>query len=112
MCEAVGLRAYTSVLSGTSPTGNPTDYLSLFAGCAYVILHFLFVLGVSDPAGRRRPAGRRAATFRSSLMVDRQLTVVATVRFPVENTSFRGLGAPACEMRCPSACAYSYCLRC
>jgi hypothetical protein len=44
--NAVGLRAYTTVLSGTSPTGDPTDYLSLFAGCAYVILHFLFVVGV------------------------------------------------------------------
>jgi len=44
--RALGLPAYTSVLSGTSPTGNPTDYLSLAAGCAYVVLHFLFILGV------------------------------------------------------------------
>jgi len=43
MCEAVGLRLHF-VLSGTAPTGNPTDYPALFSPAARIfILHFLFV---------------------------------------------------------------------
>jgi len=38
-------RACTSVVCGTSPTGNVNDGFVVFKGCAYALSHFLFVLG-------------------------------------------------------------------
>lgn len=44
ICGALGLREYTCVLCGTSPSGNPADSYSIAMGVGYVILYFLFVL--------------------------------------------------------------------
>ncbi len=41
-----GLREYTVILSGTSPTGIPRDAWGGSLGVAYVVLYFSFVLGV------------------------------------------------------------------
>ena len=41
-----GLREYTMVLSGTSPTGVRMDVWGRSLGIAYVVLYFGFVLGV------------------------------------------------------------------
>jgi hypothetical protein len=46
LAHAAGLRAYTSILSGTSPTGNPADGWAVLLGCVYVFLYFAFVLAV------------------------------------------------------------------
>jgi len=46
VAHAAGLRAYTSILSGTSPTGNPADVGAALLGCVYVFLYFAFVLAV------------------------------------------------------------------
>ena len=40
----MGLREYTSILSGTAPTGDPNDYLAMALGVAYVLVHLAFVL--------------------------------------------------------------------
>lgn len=40
----VGLREYTSILSGTLPTGDPNDYLAMVLGVAYVLVHLAFFL--------------------------------------------------------------------
>ena len=44
--HTAGLREYTMVLSGTSPTGIRMDAWGGFLGVAYVGLYFGFVLGV------------------------------------------------------------------
>jgi hypothetical protein len=46
VAHAAGLRAYTSILSGTSPTGNPADGGAALLGCVYVFLYFAFVIAV------------------------------------------------------------------
>lgn len=40
----VGLREFTSVLSGTSATGGSAKTLSATAGSVYIVLYFAFVL--------------------------------------------------------------------
>lgn len=42
----LGWSECTSLVCGTSPTGNVADSLVLFKGCAFAVTHFLFVLGV------------------------------------------------------------------
>ena len=42
--HACGLRAYTTVLSGTSPVGDPADGLSVALGFIYVMAWLAFVL--------------------------------------------------------------------
>jgi len=46
LAHAAGLRAYTSILSGTSPTGNAADGWAALLGCIYVLLYFAFILAV------------------------------------------------------------------
>ena len=41
-----GLREYTTILSGTSPTGDTADMWAVFMGMTYIVLYFAFVLGV------------------------------------------------------------------
>jgi hypothetical protein len=42
----LGLREYASILCGTSPSGDPADSFSIAVGMVYVMLHFIFVIGV------------------------------------------------------------------
>jgi hypothetical protein len=42
----LGLREYASILCGTSPSGDPADSFSIALGMVYVMLHFIFVIGV------------------------------------------------------------------
>jgi hypothetical protein len=65
----LGLREYVSILCGTSPSGDPADSVSIVAGMVYVMLYFIFVIGVpililasgimkvamDRMAGRKRP---------------------------------------------------------
>jgi hypothetical protein len=44
ICHAVGLRGHTAILSGTSPSGDPTDVFSVGLGTTYIVLYFAFVL--------------------------------------------------------------------
>lgn len=44
--EILGLRDYTSVISGTSPVGNPADQTATLIGFAYILAWFSFVLFV------------------------------------------------------------------
>lgn len=46
VCHAFGLREYTTILSGTSPTGNVKDVMAIALGATYLVLYFAFVLGV------------------------------------------------------------------
>ena len=46
VCHAAGLREYTTVLSGTSPTGNTADKLSLAFAVLYALSYFGLVLAV------------------------------------------------------------------
>ncbi len=46
VAHAAGWRAYTSILCGTAPGGNPKDLLAVACGVVYVALHFAWVLGV------------------------------------------------------------------
>ena len=41
-----GLREYTSIICGTSPTGRQADVAAVTLGAAYGVLYFLFVLAV------------------------------------------------------------------
>lgn len=45
-CNALGLRAYTSILSGTSPTGGAIDLFDIVLAFTYMLIYFAFVLGV------------------------------------------------------------------
>ena len=45
VCHAFGLRRYTCVLCGQSPTGDPADVVSSALGCLYILAYFLFVVG-------------------------------------------------------------------
>ena len=46
-CHALGLRVYTSILSGTSPTGGAAvDWFGVVLAFTYMLLYFAFVLGV------------------------------------------------------------------
>jgi hypothetical protein len=42
--ELAGLRAFTAILSGTSPTGGAADGWAALLGGAYVLLHFAFAI--------------------------------------------------------------------
>ena len=44
-CHAVGLRAYTCVLCGTSPTGDVADRWACGLGFLYMVFYYAFVLG-------------------------------------------------------------------
>lgn len=44
-CHAAGLRAYTCVLCGTSPTGDVADRWSCGLGSLYMVFYYAFVLG-------------------------------------------------------------------
>jgi hypothetical protein len=44
LLHALGLRAYTSILSGTAPTGDPADLRAVALGCAYVVFYFAAVV--------------------------------------------------------------------
>ena len=44
--HATGLRAFTSIISGTLPTGKPADTGTILLGVAYIVLWFLFVVAV------------------------------------------------------------------
>jgi hypothetical protein len=46
LAHVLGLRSYTSILSGTSPTGDPSDAWAVLLGFSYVVLYFAFVLAV------------------------------------------------------------------
>ena len=46
LCHAAGLREYTTVLSGTSPTGNAADKFSLALAVLYALSYFGLVLVV------------------------------------------------------------------
>jgi purine-cytosine permease-like protein len=40
ICHCAGWREYTTVLCGTSPTGNVTDKAALYRGIVYVLTYF------------------------------------------------------------------------
>ena len=42
--HVLGWRANTTILSGTSPTGDVTDVGPIVAGLLYVLLYFIFVV--------------------------------------------------------------------
>lgn len=42
----LGWRACTTIICGTTPGGSATDLYGVAKGCAYVLIHFMFVLGV------------------------------------------------------------------
>ncbi len=44
LLHLAGLREYTSILSGTLPTGDPKDYLAMTLGVVYVLVHLAFFL--------------------------------------------------------------------
>ena len=44
-CHAAGLRAYTCVLCGTSPTGDVADRWACGLGFLYMVFYYAFVLG-------------------------------------------------------------------
>ena len=44
--HAIGLRQYTTILSGTSQSGDTADMWAVFVGMTYIVLYFAFVLGV------------------------------------------------------------------
>lgn len=44
--NVLGWSECTSLVCGTSPTGNVADRFVLFKGCAFAVTHFAFVLGV------------------------------------------------------------------
>lgn len=44
--SAAGLVEYTSVISGTSPSGDPADTIAVILGLAHAGIWFAFVLGV------------------------------------------------------------------
>ena len=46
LCRVLGLDLYTSVLSGTSPSGGPIGSLDVELAFAYIFVHFAFVLAV------------------------------------------------------------------
>lgn len=46
LCRAFGLNAYTSILSGTSPTGGAIGFVDAALAFTYMLTHFAFVLGV------------------------------------------------------------------
>jgi hypothetical protein len=39
ICHLAGLRAYTTIISGTSPSGDPKDYVSAALGVLYVVFY-------------------------------------------------------------------------
>lgn len=39
-CQLVGLRSYTCVLCGQSPSGNPADGAAYSLGCLYILAYF------------------------------------------------------------------------
>ena len=43
-CNLAGLKEYTSVICGTSPTGDINNPLVLGLGAFYLFIHFAFVL--------------------------------------------------------------------
>lgn len=44
ICESLGWREYTAILSGTSPTGAPLDSTMSLIGCTYFVAYSLVVL--------------------------------------------------------------------
>ena len=44
VCHAVGLRSYTCVLCGQSPTGDPADALAYGLGALYILVYVAFVV--------------------------------------------------------------------
>lgn len=44
LAHLAGLRDYTTILSGTSPSGNPSDVLSTGLGTLYVVLYLAFTV--------------------------------------------------------------------
>ena len=44
--HAAGFREYTSIVCGSSPTGNPADTFSNVLGVAYLVFYFACVIGV------------------------------------------------------------------
>lgn len=44
ICHGAGFREYTSVLCGTSPTGQALDALSALLACLYLVVYLAFVL--------------------------------------------------------------------
>ena len=45
VCHALGLRSYTCVLCGQSPTGDAADVMACMLGAVYMLAWFLFVVG-------------------------------------------------------------------
>jgi len=46
LCHLVGLREHTSIICGTSPSGDTADRWSAALGVLYALFWFAFVLGV------------------------------------------------------------------
>lgn len=46
LARLAGLREYTTIISGTSPTGDVSDWWSAGLGVLYVTLYLAFVLAV------------------------------------------------------------------
>ena len=44
VCHAAGLREHTTVISGTSPTGDVHSVLPIALGAVYAVVYFAFVL--------------------------------------------------------------------
>lgn len=46
ICHLVGWREYTTIISGTSPTGNPANFWSIVPGCIYAVIYFAMVIAM------------------------------------------------------------------
>jgi len=46
LVHLLGLREYTSIVCGTSPTADQADTWAIFLGTSYIVLYFIFVLVV------------------------------------------------------------------
>ncbi len=46
VCHLAGLRAYATIISGTSPTGDVTDFTVLFLAILYILSYVSFVVVV------------------------------------------------------------------
>jgi hypothetical protein len=44
LCYIAGLKEYTCILCGTSPTGNVADNWSSILGVVYVLCYFIFIV--------------------------------------------------------------------
>ena len=44
LCYIAGLKEYTCILCGTSPTGNVADSWSAILGAVYVLCYFMFIV--------------------------------------------------------------------